>query len=41
MVDYNGDPCAFTGICVRNSCLGRQGMGYGLGFGMVGFPRTN
>jgi hypothetical protein len=29
MVDYNGDPCAFTGICVRNSCLGRQGMGYG------------
>jgi hypothetical protein len=29
MVDYNGDPCAFTGVCVRNSCLGRQGMGYG------------
>jgi hypothetical protein len=29
MVDYNGDPCAFTGVCVKNSCLGRQGMGYG------------
>ena len=29
MVDYNGDPCAFTGVCVRNTCLGRQGQGYG------------
>lgn len=29
MVDYNGDPCAFTGVCVKNSCLGRQGQGYG------------
>ena len=29
MVDYNGDPCAFTGVCVKNSCLGRQGQGFG------------
>lgn len=29
MVDYNGDPCAFTGVCVRNTCLGRQGQGFG------------
>jgi len=29
MVDYNGDPCAFTGVCVKNTCLGRQGQGFG------------
>ena len=29
MVDYNGEPCAFTGVCVRNTCLGRQGQGFG------------
>jgi hypothetical protein len=28
-VDYNGDPCAFTGLCVLNSCLPVQGSGYG------------
>jgi hypothetical protein len=28
-VDYNGDPCAFTGLCVLNSCLPIQGSGYG------------
>jgi hypothetical protein len=29
MVDYNGDPCVFEGICVYNDCLGLQGMGFG------------
>ena len=29
MVDYNGDPCIFEGICVYNDCLGLQGMGFG------------
>lgn len=29
MVDYNGDPCAFTGVCTYNTCLGRQGQGFG------------
>jgi hypothetical protein len=29
MVDYNGDPCVFEGICVYNDCLGKQGMGFG------------
>ena len=29
MVDYTGDPCVFTGICVYNDCLGLQGMGFG------------
>jgi len=28
-VDLNGDPCAFTGICVVNECLGTQAMGLG------------
>ena len=28
-VDYNGDPCAFTGLCVANTCLPVQGSGYG------------
>jgi hypothetical protein len=28
-VDYNGDPCAFSGICVVNECLGTQAMGLG------------
>lgn len=28
-VDFNGDPCAFTGLCVLNSCLPIQGSGYG------------
>jgi hypothetical protein len=28
-VDYNGDPCEFTGICVVNECLGSQAMGLG------------
>jgi hypothetical protein len=28
-VDYNGDPCAFTGLCVLNSCPAIQGSGYG------------
>ena len=29
MVDYNGDPCTFEGICVYNDCKGLQGMGFG------------
>lgn len=29
MVDYNGDPCVFSGICVYNDCRGVQGMGFG------------
>ena len=29
MVDYNGDPCIFEGICVYNDCYGLQGMGFG------------
>ena len=29
MVDYNGDPCVFEGVCVYNDCLGLQGMGFG------------
>ena len=29
MVDYNGDPCVFEGICVYNDCRGVQGMGFG------------
>jgi hypothetical protein len=28
-VDYNGDPCAFTGLCVANTCAPRQSQGYG------------
>jgi hypothetical protein len=28
-VDYNGDPCAFSGICIVNECLGTQAMGLG------------
>lgn len=28
-VDLNGDPCAFSGICVVNECLGTQAMGLG------------
>lgn len=28
-VDLNGDPCAFSGICVVNECLPRQGQGFG------------
>lgn len=28
-VDYNGDPCAFTGLCVNTQCLPVQGAGYG------------
>jgi hypothetical protein len=29
LVDYNGDPCVFEGLCVYNDCLGLQGMGFG------------
>ena len=29
MVDYNGDPCVFSGICVYTDCRGVQGMGFG------------
>lgn len=29
LVDYNGDPCTFEGLCVYNDCLGFQGNGYG------------
>jgi hypothetical protein len=29
LVDYNGDPCVFEGLCVYNDCLGIQGMGFG------------
>jgi hypothetical protein len=28
-VDFNGDPCAFTGLCVINTCDSRQSQGYG------------
>jgi len=28
-VDYNGDPCLFTGICVVNECMGLQANGLG------------
>ncbi len=28
-VDYTGDPCVFTGICVYTECFGVQGMGFG------------
>lgn len=29
LVDYNGDPCVFEGICVYQECTGLQGMGFG------------
>lgn len=29
MVDFNGDPCAFTGICTVTECNGLEGNGYG------------
>lgn len=29
MVDLNGDPCVFEGICVYQECRGVQGMGFG------------
>jgi hypothetical protein len=29
LVDLNGDPCVFDGICVIQECLGVQGMGFG------------
>lgn len=29
LVDYNGDPCVFEGLCVYNECRGIQGMGFG------------
>lgn len=29
LVDINGDPCTFEGICVINDCNGVQGMGFG------------
>lgn len=29
LVDFNGDPCVFEGLCVYNDCLGVQGMGFG------------
>jgi hypothetical protein len=29
LVDLNGDPCTFEGICVLHECLGVQGMGFG------------
>lgn len=28
-VDWNGDPCTFSGLCVVTECPGRQGMGFG------------
>lgn len=28
-VDFNGDPCAFNGLCVENTCLPIQGVGSG------------
>jgi hypothetical protein len=28
-VDYTGDPCAFTGLCVNQNCLPIQGAGFG------------
>lgn len=30
-VDYNGDPCAFTGLCVVNTCDPIQSAGFGEG----------
>jgi hypothetical protein len=30
-VDFNGDPCAFTGLCVENTCDPRQSQGFGEG----------
>lgn len=29
LVDLNGDPCVFEGLCVYNDCRGIQGMGFG------------
>jgi len=29
MIDFNGDPCAFTGICTITECPALQGMGFG------------
>ncbi len=29
LVDLNGDPCVFEGICVYQECRGLQGMGFG------------
>lgn len=29
MVDFNGNPCAYTGICVVTECEGLQGNGFG------------
>ena len=29
LVDMNGDPCTFEGLCVNNDCLPVQGMGFG------------
>lgn len=29
LVDLNGDPCVFEGICVVQECIGLQGMGFG------------
>lgn len=29
LVDYNGDPCVFEGLCVYQECRGLQGMGFG------------
>jgi hypothetical protein len=29
LVDLNGDPCVFEGLCVYNDCQGIQGMGFG------------
>ena len=29
LVDINGDPCVFEGLCVYNDCRGIQGMGFG------------
>jgi len=28
-VDWNGDPCVFSGLCVIEECPGLQGMGFG------------
>ena len=29
LVDINGDPCTFEGLCVNKDCTGVQGMGFG------------
>jgi hypothetical protein len=29
LVDYNGDPCVFEGVCVIEECPALQGMGFG------------